>query len=144
MWHISWLVYFSCFLLLLLCHVFTHGPCSSMGKQTDFFSSFFFFSSSFFFFSISFFPLPTFCFCLVQKTPWGGVGPWQSMLSCLHWFQTSITQSFFKLEHFLWPFLKTRNHDGSVHACRSSHIFLEVHQNMALKYLLTFLTKLGV
>ena len=31
----------------------------------------------------------------------------------VHQLQTSITQSFVKLEHFLRPFLKTRSHDGT-------------------------------
>ena len=30
------------------------------------------------------------------------------------------------LEHFLRPFLKTRNHDRSAHTFSSSHIFLEI------------------
>ena len=33
---------------------------------------------------------------------------------------------FFKLEHFLRPFLKTRSHDRSAHTFGSSHRYLEV------------------
>ena len=55
----------------------------------------------------------------------------------LHWLQTSITQSFCKLEHFLWPFLKTRSHDRSAHTFESSLRFLEVPQKGDLnKYFL--------
>ena len=38
----------------------------------------------------------------------------------LHQLQTAITQLFIKLECFLRPFLKTRNHDGSAHTFRSN------------------------
>ena len=51
----------------------------------------------------------------------------------LHWLQTSITQSFVKLEHFLRPFLKTRSQDGSAHTFRSSLQFLEVPLKGALQ-----------
>ena len=62
-------------------------------------------------------------------------------LSCfLHWLQTSITQSFIKLESFLIPFLITRGHDESAHTFRSSHWFLEVPQKGVLKkWFLVFL-----
>ena len=46
----------------------------------------------------------------------------------LHQLQTSITQSFIKLECLLKPFLRTRSHDGSTHTFRSSLRFLEVLQ----------------
>ena len=51
----------------------------------------------------------------------------------LHQLQTSITQSFIKLEYFLRPFLRTRSHDGSAHTFRSSLQFLEVAQKGVLK-----------
>ena len=58
----------------------------------------------------------------------------------LHQLQTSITQSFVKLEHFLRPFLKTRSHNRSAHTFRSSLWFLKVPQKWVLKnYFLTFL-----
>ena len=39
----------------------------------------------------------------------------------LHQLQTSIIQSFIKLETFLRPFLITRSHDKSAHIFRYSH-----------------------
>ena len=56
----------------------------------------------------------------------------------LHWLQTSITQSFIKLECFLIPFLRTRSHDGSAHTFRSSLWFLKVLQKGLKKYVLAF------
>ena len=44
----------------------------------------------------------------------------------LHQLQTSITQSFNKLECFLWPFLRSRSYDGSAHTFRSRIQLLEV------------------
>ena len=46
--------------------------------------------------------------------------PFLSVTFFLHQLQTSITQSFVKLKHFLRPFLKTRNQDKSAHTFRSS------------------------
>ena len=80
-------------------------------------------------FLLLFLQTSNFLFLLGTENAVGGVGLWQCMPSCLHWLQTSITQSFLKLEHFLRPFLKTRNHDSSAHTFGSSHIFLEVAQN---------------
>ena len=76
--------------------------------------------------------------------------PFSSPLSrFLHWLQTSITQSFVKLEHFLRPFLKTRSHDGSAHTFRSSLWLLEVPQKGVKKiifwhFLTTFFGTFGL
>ena len=63
----------------------------------------------------------------------------------LHRLQTSITQSFIKLECFLRPFLRTKCHDRSAHTFRPSLRFLEVPQKGLKKmicwhFLTTFLT----
>ena len=52
----------------------------------------------------------------------------------LHQLQTSITQSFFKLECFLRPFLKTRSHDRSAHTFGPSLQFVKVPQKVFFIY----------
>ena len=61
----------------------------------------------------------------------GGFGVQNFDVMSLHWFLVILAlkmAEFFKLEHFLRPFIKTRSHDGSAHTFRSSHQFLEVPQ----------------
>ena len=64
----------------------------------------------------------------------------------LHRLQTSITQSFIKLECFLIPFLRTRSHDESAHTFGSSHWFLEVPKKRCFKQVIfsVFLNKMLV
>ena len=59
--------------------------------------------------------------------PFPSLLPFPSSCFFLHQLQTSITQSFVKLEHFLRPFLKTRSHDGSAHTF--GIFFLQIHKN---------------
>ena len=78
------------------------------------------------------------------------VPPLRSPSRFLHQLQTSITQSFIKLECYLMPFLKTRSHYESAHTFGSSLRFLEVppkrgfKKNIFLHFLTTFFYTFGL
>ena len=118
-----------------------------MGLQMDIFSFFSFFFSLFsFFFFFFFFSTPLTGVSLSYRKHCGegvGCGSFaEYVILFLHILQTSITQSLFKLEHFLRPFFKTRSHGKSAHTFGSSSRFLQVPQKGHLKQNFTSLAEL--